>query len=812
MYKRKISKNEAKLEKAIRDVEASSKKVTDLMRAEQEFTQRVESAHTEISKLEQDLAEVDTLISRLRTELIKLGVSQEEVSIDGILESVELELLEKTSASTLFAQLADLQKQRSTLLSSFSKLSAELSTLNAQHTARKHALQQLQASKHSGDLTNTSRQLKERISSLEQEYQSAEMECSALEQNMASLEDTIQTNKKVFSNLQVERDEGAGKINHLISQIAAQKSQRGETSARIVSLGADLCSLKQKVEQQAMSVHEKRKLLSCKSGDTDMPSILKLQDALSANPIPGVYGLLIDLAHVPSKITLALEGLLGSKLFSFVVRDQKAADRLIALNKQIKGGRILVYPLEWMQEELADSDEQDAVDFKLGMLRNSDFRYPDPKADKCIILESHLEVTNLELKEDKYMHRLLATLLKGKVMVPDLTQSAYLARTFDCDCITTAGEIVYAKGFLSKLGSTIIKTNTLSDYLKYKESSRLLQDSTTTMRAAQIEYEDLKSQELQLSVTIQDLSLQKDKQSSALSRLWEELSEYQRALLQSVQAVQDLKERKSSLEVFMTDVQREIASIQSELSGTGKRTGQTPSLSPQQVEQDIMVLLEQIAADKKLILAKSDLQRELQERISTLDRQECTLNEKQVLFQRLTLTKQFRDKESSYLSKYARRNEELVDNLTQRLVLQVEKKKQIKQVLTSAQQNKERGEGLVSEKRAALKEAKLELQSLNQRRFDLQISTDTFEHKLNSLHIETQDEEHKRALTLLEKHKDLELVGKLKELMIAKLKYTQKDKANFEQLERFFQTHHDLEDELKNLSSGKQTFFEVTGK
>src|SRR3990167_4375008 len=174
LYKRKISKNEAKLEKAIRDVEASSKKVTDLMRAEQEFTQRVESAHTEISKLEQDLAEVDTLISRLRTELIKLGVSQEEVSIDGILESVELELLEKTSASTLFAQLADLQKQRSTLLSSFSKLSAELSTLNAQHTARKHALQQLQASKHSGDLTNTSRQLKERISSLEQEYQSAE--------------------------------------------------------------------------------------------------------------------------------------------------------------------------------------------------------------------------------------------------------------------------------------------------------------------------------------------------------------------------------------------------------------------------------------------------------------------------------------------------------------------------------------------------------------------------------------------------------------------------------------------------------------
>jgi chromosome segregation ATPase len=811
LYQRKIRKNQDKLRKAINDVGVASKSITSLLTQEQNYAQSLEQAHEEVRKLERDLIEVDTIISRLKSELVKLGVSQDELAITSIYQVDDIGV--QTSASEIAIQLATVQSRKHTLLASFASVSAEISGLNEQYSSRKHLLAQLQSASSNSDPSQHQTYIKERISSLEKERISATEEIDNLESESARIEESLDRNKQLLNQLQSERDQSAAGMEDLIGKFAILKAKRTEVSANIVNIGAELCSAKQKTEQQAAELHEKRKTLSCRSGDVQMTSILKLKEELAANPIDGVYGLLIDITKVPDKIRVAYEVLLGSKLFSFVVRDQEAANQLIKINKQIQGGRILVYPLSWMEEQISNSDEHDAAAFRANhkMLRNTNFTYPaDIEKEKCIILESHMEVTFTPLKEDTFMHRLLAMLLKGKLMVPDLEVANKLAHAYDCDCVTFSSEIVYAKGFLSKLGSDAVKSNNLSDYLKFREALRNYQDLCVKLKGINIQYDNLKAEELKISAEIQDMNIRKEKELSLLSRLWEDLAEYQRAVIQCTQVCEELSDRKSSLQNFLHEIDSEIFKLKQMLVNLESGNYADISKDPSKISEQINIVVEELSADKRQILSKSAIQRDLQEAVSNLDREECSLLEKRVRRERSDLSKQFRDKESTFMSKNMRRNEQLIQDLTSRLALKQSERKNMKNALVAAEENAARTEVIVAEKRKLLKEAQLQMQSLNQRRFDLQISTDTFEQKLANLNMDGDDEQHNKHINSLNKQTDLELVGKLKQLMIAKMKYTQKDKDNFEQLERFFLSHSQLEGELKNLDAGKIAFAQMT--
>lgn len=813
LYQRKIQKTQVKLDKAKKDVQSATGKVDDAMRREKELAGRLESAREEVSKSERDLAEIDTIIWRLKSELLKLGVSQEELSLNNIYEIAELESANSLAAEDLKARLAKLQNDRTEIFNSYSNVSMELAALHAQYTSHKLQLEQLQSSSEGSGVSQQKDKIASRIKFLDQEYERADAEILAIEEETTKLEESKNQNSNLLQKLYQERESGASKIGNLISQIAALKTQKVETSAQIVGLGADLCSIKQKSDQQLSELADRRKALSLKNSEIQISSLLKLKDALSTKPIEGVFGLLLDVTSFPSKLQPAFQMLLGPKMFAFVVRDQEAADRLVRLNKQIQGGRILVYPLSWMEDSLTEHDEQDAANFKRGAIRNADFVYPKSDGvDRCIILETHLEASHPELLADKYFHRLLAFLLKGKLAVPDLEAANKLAKAYGCDCVTSIGEVVYAQGFLNKLGSPGDSINTLTEYLKYKDAQKNWLASTEELQRAQSQYEDLKTEELRLANEVQQLTFQKEKESSMLSRIWEEQTEYQRAVLMASQAIKELDERKNSLKSFLKEAKAETKKLSDEVAQLDKNPGKAMISNPSKLTELIGSVLEQISAGKHLILSKTSVQRDLQETITRLDREEYLLNEKMVLSEKLALNKEFRDKESSFLSKTSRRNEELVADLTKRLQLKEAQRVHLKSALTVAEGNFYDVEKKLIEKRKISREAQLELESLNQKRFDLQISTDTFEQKLQNLHIDMRDPEQKRAMTTLEHKKDIDLVSLLKELMIAKLRYTQKDKANFEQLERFFETHTDLQGELENLNEGKKVLTEVASR
>lgn len=60
-----------------------------------------------------------------------------------------------------------------------------------------------------------------------------------------------------------------------------------------------------------------------------------------------LYGCLVDLVEMKGQqlLNYAVDLACGAKLFSLVVEDEETANKVVEINKDIKGGKINVYPL-----------------------------------------------------------------------------------------------------------------------------------------------------------------------------------------------------------------------------------------------------------------------------------------------------------------------------------------------------------------------------------------------------------------------------------------------------------------------------------
>ena len=76
-------------------------------------------------------------------------------------------------------------------------------------------------------------------------------------------------------------------------------------------------------------------------------TILNIRSAINESKIYGVHVLLIDLIDIPEKMRMCCDLSLKNKLFSFVVKDEPTATKLLEVNKQQKGSSFSMFPLEW---------------------------------------------------------------------------------------------------------------------------------------------------------------------------------------------------------------------------------------------------------------------------------------------------------------------------------------------------------------------------------------------------------------------------------------------------------------------------------
>ena len=71
----------------------------------------------------------------------------------------------------------------------------------------------------------------------------------------------------------------------------------------------------------------------------------KIRAQIKEKNLQGFKGLLIDFLEFDPKISSIVDLAAKSKLFSIIVEDLDTAKEILALNAQIKGGVINIYPL-----------------------------------------------------------------------------------------------------------------------------------------------------------------------------------------------------------------------------------------------------------------------------------------------------------------------------------------------------------------------------------------------------------------------------------------------------------------------------------
>lgn len=122
-----------------------------------------------------------------------------------------------------------------------------------------------------------------------------------------------------------------------------------------------------------------------------------------------------------------------SKLFSIVVDTLDTAQKILEINKHLKGGVINIFPLE----------SAHLVKQKLAALHRPPASEAKPISDFVCLKEN----------ADKKLQGLVHNMLYKVYMVRDYNTAMQIAKDYNLTCVTPDLQVVYAGAFITKVGA-----------------------------------------------------------------------------------------------------------------------------------------------------------------------------------------------------------------------------------------------------------------------------------------------------------------------------------------------------------------------
>jgi structural maintenance of chromosome 3 (chondroitin sulfate proteoglycan 6) len=176
--------------------------------------------------------------------------------------------------------------------------------------------------------------------------------------------------------------------------------------------------------------------------DKSFKTVKRLIKKIDEVDVAGFHGLFIDLIDVLPRAAIPVDLALKNKMFVFVVDTVTAAEKIMKLNKEIKGGVISCFPLELI-DQLNDS---------IPNLPNSNEIQP--------LLNS----VSLRDSVDKRVEKLLNNFLGRTVMVNSLSTAFNVSEKFGVTSITPEMKIVNPGAFIAKTGYCDISKKRIENY------------------------------------------------------------------------------------------------------------------------------------------------------------------------------------------------------------------------------------------------------------------------------------------------------------------------------------------------------------
>eukprot|EP01017_Pseudomicrothorax_dubius_P041211 TRINITY_DN6566_c0_g1_i5.p1 TRINITY_DN6566_c0_g1~~TRINITY_DN6566_c0_g1_i5.p1 ORF type:complete len:1138 (+),score=257.98 TRINITY_DN6566_c0_g1_i5:67-3480(+) len=749
----------------------------------QEFNQVKSGLQSTVDTKEEAFVRIQTLkaeIEKLRS--LEIGFQSNLRKLNSRLQDLSLEPLPKPKEAGPTAQRRPeerrgIQHFKAKLGEDIQKIAElqrkldELKTKLDQRTTE-YELITLGVQAQAGDTNQKSKLLTSKIEEKGIAVEECRNNLDWVRKNFDEVQATLRSDSQALENNEatlLRLRESFQKDNQTINQL---KSQTNENIGRLKDIILQLTQINAKKEETFRIFKRLERNLELNLKDASIMASRTLIDEASKRNIEGVHGLLIDIVNIPEQLVMCLDLIARKKLFSILVDNYDTAASLIRLNQELQGGFVNIYPISWVLEE-------------------SPTNYNYPQSQDAIIVKDKITPRDKE----KFMNfdLLMSHFFGGILFVRNFVTAMKFAKDHKLNCVSYDGEIVYAGGFLTKVGLYDKRSDKVSQYLEFSKKStevKALQSEESELKAEQ---QNLQDKELGYAREMQAASLRVKETKVKIDTIYTENEELRRRTHLNQGQAQELEMNIKSLEGGLKTYQEEQRYYQNLLEGRGDLGDPSRQSSLVAEIENIRREYQQKTAELTLLeRSKIETMSIMNERgasatFAATSRSDFEIVDEQSRFTERELVKDEYETENVSFNKFQRRKDELQKALESEMDL----------LGRTEDEEKARSD--------KLRKVEGELFSLSQRRMEFIELRDDYLKKIGKINFVNTTN-----FSQYERMDRRVLLNKLSELRVDNRKvFTAKDKVLYDKLETLIDKVNEFNSRLEELTMNEERLTSV---
>lgn len=585
-----LTKLAEKLEKLIAKIAEATKNLNDLNARVKELgedeqlsiSSQLASQKLKRSQLQQRQQELNSLLQQAEATISRTTQEIEQFRNDFDRLSQEQSVLENETMEQLQTEC---DRDRNNL-AAYKDQANELAAASDIWVQQQAAL-----SKHIGSLQKLIDPQRTEQAQLQERQNQLEQKIAEQTQLLRSVEEELATQNENFSNF--NDTAFAAEIQAIAQQLATAEEERNlaeETRNRL--------SNEQREKQRQLDKLEAKAQAQQEVQGTNATQIILKAD------IPGVCGLVAQLAQVEQQYKLALETAAGGRLANIVVEDDTVASLGIQLLKQKRGGRATFLPLNKMRKP--NIPQSSPLNYAKGFI---DFAFKlidcDPKYKPIFAYVFGTTVVFATLEEAR------ANLGKARI-------------------VTLEGELLESSGAMT--GGSINARSSLHFGTAIPEKSQEINTLTNRLNEIEIILEKCERLLSDKSETVKELSqkLTETRQQQREQNLRQEQAEKERDRLSkqkeqlTVQLTHNCQES-GNAKIRLQELAKTLPELEQQLQGEQKKLAELEENQTSSEWQEIQTLIKD---QEKELQAKEQAFRQAENQLLDLENQCLRLQEK----------------------------------------------------------------------------------------------------------------------------------------------------------------------------------------
>ncbi len=341
----KINRLKRDIERMNRERDEAFLKISELKKEKNEIEGMIDSLSKRIfeesdekyRKLQEEMSASQIRIESLKkerelfsNEIEKLNSNKVQIllEISKIKEKIEEK---RKNLEKLFIQKISVEENLNELKSKIEEVTAKIKSLDSEETSLKDKIL---------NLKEKLEKLKSKKSEILRERDKTYEGIRRITIEIEELDIDRETIRRELEKLKGRLSKRESELKELEKSISLKIREKNKIDGEIFKLRDLMTELDEKIKSKEIELAKIRAEISAYES-----SLSRAVELILEAKLPGVYGIVAQLADVDEEFALALEVAAGNSLSFIVVEDEECAIRAINYLKQIKGGRATFLPL-----------------------------------------------------------------------------------------------------------------------------------------------------------------------------------------------------------------------------------------------------------------------------------------------------------------------------------------------------------------------------------------------------------------------------------------------------------------------------------